>query len=376
MTDTGQLSVKKEEALVSSELQNCPVFDLSVRRAEELIPNFPTTRYYGSKKRLLPWIYNNLKNIPFNTVLDGFGGTSSVSLLFKAMGKNVTYNDALLSNGISAKALLSNDIKLSKSDFISFFESIEPVKGFIFKNFSGKYYIDEENKWLDGAIQTISLESEENKNIFLYCLFQACLQKRPFNLFHRANLNLRLNDVPQSFGNQKTWDTPFIELAIRAFLELQKAMVPSISPYTVLEPTDVSDLPTGFDLVYLDPPYINLKNNGDDYLKRYHFLEGLSQYNEWPNLVDPKFKTLQFKKQKHTFEWNHKGYFKTRLFALIEKHKESTVVLSYVDNAFPSQIELESFFTNTFNKTQVVKQELPHALSKGKKSELLFIGRP
>lgn len=352
-----------------------PVSDLSVQRAKDLIPSFPTTRYYGSKKRLLPWLYENLKDIPFRSVLDGFGGTASVSLLFKAMGKDVTFNDALMSNVISAKALLSDRISMSEHDFLSFFASIEPTQGFISKTFRGKYYLDFENEWLDGAIQTIMLETEENRNIFLYCLFQACLQKRPFNLFHRANLNLRITKVSQSFGNQKTWDTPFIDLTRRAFLELKKANIPPLSTHTILEPTDVSELENGFDLVYLDPPYINQKNNGDDYLKRYHFLEGLSNYDEWASLIDPNYRTLQFKKQSHTSEWNHKSYFKDRLFNLIEHHKDSIVVLSYVDNAYPSLDELEPFFKDTFKNYKVVSQGLPHALSKGKKNELLFIGR-
>lgn len=54
---------------------------------------FPTTRYRGSKRKILSWIWNNTKDLPFNTVLDLFGGTSVVSLLFKRMGKQVTYND-------------------------------------------------------------------------------------------------------------------------------------------------------------------------------------------------------------------------------------------------------------------------------------------
>lgn len=68
---------------------------------ETLIASFPKTRFYGSKRRLLGWIYDALKDLPFNTVLDGFGGTASVSLLFKAMGKEVTYHDGLLFNTIS-----------------------------------------------------------------------------------------------------------------------------------------------------------------------------------------------------------------------------------------------------------------------------------
>ena len=99
-------------SLVNASETNCSLDDLSIRRAKEMIPLFPTTRYYGSKKRLLTWLFNNLKDIPFNSVLDGFGGTASVSLLFKAMGKEVTYNDALISNVTSAKALLANELPI------------------------------------------------------------------------------------------------------------------------------------------------------------------------------------------------------------------------------------------------------------------------
>jgi adenine-specific DNA-methyltransferase len=56
------------------------------------LPNFPQTRYYGNKRRLLAWIYESIKDLNFNSVLDRFCGTASVSLLFKAMGKQVTFN--------------------------------------------------------------------------------------------------------------------------------------------------------------------------------------------------------------------------------------------------------------------------------------------
>jgi len=355
---------------------SCTVCDLSIRRTKEMITCFPTTRYYGSKKRLLPWLFESLKDIPFHTVLDGFGGTSSVSLLFKAMGKEVTFNDALISNVVSAKALLANSLHLSEADVRSFFQSTKPVKGLIAETFSGKFYLDEENEWLDGTVQAISSESEKSRNIFMYCLFQASLQKRPFNLFHRANLNLRTNKVEQSFGNQTTWDTPFTELAVRAFLELERVVWRSPVNQVILPPADISELAIGYDLVYLDPPYISLKNGGDDYLRRYHFLEGLCRYDEWHQLIDGSYQNLQFKKQSHISDWQSKRHFKDLLFNLIEKHRKSIVALSYVGNAFPSQEELHSFFKGAFREVKVVQHELPHALSKGSKNELLFIGVP
>lgn len=55
-----------------------------------LLNNIPTTRYQGSKRKILPWIYECIKDIEFNTVLDAFGGSGMVSCLFKRMGKIVT----------------------------------------------------------------------------------------------------------------------------------------------------------------------------------------------------------------------------------------------------------------------------------------------
>jgi adenine-specific DNA-methyltransferase len=59
------------------------------------LKEFPTTRYRGSKRKILPWIYNNLSGLEYESVSDLFGGTGSVSYLFKRMGKKVIYNDHL-----------------------------------------------------------------------------------------------------------------------------------------------------------------------------------------------------------------------------------------------------------------------------------------
>ena len=39
---------------------------------------FPSTRYQGSKRKLLPWIYENVKDIQFESVVDLFGGSGIV----------------------------------------------------------------------------------------------------------------------------------------------------------------------------------------------------------------------------------------------------------------------------------------------------------
>lgn len=53
---------------------------------EELIKTIPTTRYQGSKRKILLWIYECMRGYEFHTVLDAFGGSGMVSCLLKRMG--------------------------------------------------------------------------------------------------------------------------------------------------------------------------------------------------------------------------------------------------------------------------------------------------
>lgn len=44
---------------------------------------FPSTRYQGSKQKFVDWIWQCIKDIPFHTVLDAFGGTGSIAYKMK-----------------------------------------------------------------------------------------------------------------------------------------------------------------------------------------------------------------------------------------------------------------------------------------------------
>lgn len=344
------------------------------------ISTFPRTRYYGSKRRLLDWIYENIKELEFTSVLDGFGGTASVSLLFKAMNKAVTFHDALCSNTISATALLAQSTPPNYArNAFSYFEKIEQQKGFISKTFEGLYYKKSENAWLDGAINAIGeIESPAQRALYLHCVFQACLMKRPFNLFHRANLNLRTRKlVARSFGNFRTWERPFVELIKGCLLEHEKLVWRSARTPIVLDAGDIFDIPANYDLVYLDPPYISSNHRrGDDYLRRYHFLEGIALYADWPNAIDPSSKIKCINPREHVRQWDDEVRHRDLLFNLINKHRKSIVILSYVAGAYPSGAELYRHFQQQFKTARQVSKKVNHALAAGKKTELLFIGIP
>jgi adenine-specific DNA-methyltransferase len=352
---------------------------LSIGDAGPLIAEFPRTRFYGSKRRLLNWIHLSLKDLTFDTVLDGFGGTASVSLLFRAMGKKVTFHDGLLCNTIAANALLTTAIAARDvHDMTNFINSIKPIRGFVSETFSGMYYTDSENRWLDGAALAIHRETDPvRRSVYFYCLFQACLKKRPFNLFHRANLNLRLNqNVARSFGNWVTWERSFPSLMKAAITDLTSLPAVPSHPAKILSHGDITRVGGDFDLVYLDPPYVNKSKVTDDYMQRYHFLEGLSKYPDWKRQLDTASPLKALRSYPYISQWQDRRQFKDRLFTVISTHKRSTVVLSYLADAVPSRSQILAHFKANFKRVRVHTKQLGHALAKSKKTELLFIGSP
>lgn len=236
-------------------------------------------------------MYTHLSVIPFDNALDAFGGTASVSLLFKAMGKSVTYHDGLKFNEDVGRTVLANKPTLDRTDVEAFLNAIKPHSGVVSRHFRGVFFKHNENAWLDGFVKLIAQRgaSKSESALLNYLIYQACLKKRPFNLFHRANLHLRTNTkVKRSFGNAITWSRSFTHHALQAYDELHKLQVDRAGVVSILPSGDAARIPAGYDLVYIDPPYVSCEEryNRDNYWRRYNFLEGLSRYDEWGSLID------------------------------------------------------------------------------------------
>ena len=71
-------------------------------------PEFPSTRFQGSKLKIVDWIWDNVKVLEFNSVLDAFGGTGCVGYMFRKNGKQIFYNDSLKFNYYVGLALIEN----------------------------------------------------------------------------------------------------------------------------------------------------------------------------------------------------------------------------------------------------------------------------
>ena len=337
---------------------------------------FPTTRYQGSKAKVLPWIESIVSNIEFNNVLDAFGGTGAVSFMFKKMGKEVHYNDLLKFNYYTGLALIENNKVILNEEYVNILlkKHIEiKYPDFISKTFPDIYFTDEENKWLDMVVFNINnLENKYKKAIAFFAIFQACIIKRPYNLFHRKNLYVRTAEVYRSFGNKKTWDTPF-ETHFRNFIIQANNSIIDNSRKNLSINKDVFNIENNYDLVYFDTPYISSKGTGVDYLDFYHFLEGLVNYNNWSDLIDEKSKNKKIKTTKNI--WSDKKEIIKAFSGLFNKYKKSVLVISYRDDGIPTIEELVKMLKGLNKNVSIYKIDYKYALSKTVSKEILIIAK-
>jgi len=355
--------------------QQLPLF--SPESARPFNNPFPSTRYQGSKRKLVEWIWEHVYHLEFTSVLDVFGGTGAVSHMFKNAAKKVTYNDVLAFNCEIGRALIENDTHtLAESEIAPLLRPRHNVDypDFIQRNFSGIYYTDEENRWLDRVSYNIAhtIQNPYKQAIARFALFQACIIKRPYNLFHRANLYMRTASVDRTFGNKTTWDTPF-EVHFRSFVAEANAAVFDNGQRNEVIQRDALQSPTGFDLVYIDPPYLNQKGTGVDYRAFYHFLEGLMMYENWADYIDHNSKHRRLKPEQSA--WNSAAAIVDEFERLVQRHRDSMLVISYRDDGIPAKEQLLQLLHRHKAQVYEATQPMQYALAHRKSHELLLIAR-
>jgi adenine-specific DNA-methyltransferase len=351
------------------------------------LKRFPTTRYQGSKRKMLLTLANSFSEFNFNTALDLYSGSGTVSLLLRHLKKNVIANDYLKYNQNTAEVFLTAKTEdFNKENFIHTLEYLlkeAPIKNtpLVNENFKDIYYTEEENLQIDRFCQNLNNVSLSPllQKIAIYCVGQSLLMKRPYNLFHRANLNMRTKNVKRSFGNAKTWETSISKHSIKIFTELSKfpfAESTGLTPKTLnLNTLELTKFPTNIDLIYLDPPYMNKKGTGVDYGNFYHFLDGLIDYRLFANGNNKFAHKPIIRKQP---AWSNKNSALQELKQVASYWKDAILVISYRNDGIPNQNEI-ALALRECGRTSYLSEEISYkyALSKGTNTkEQLIISDP
>src|SRR5690606_35779370 len=99
---------------------------------------------------LLPWIFDTLNLVDFESALDPFSGTGCVAYLMKAMGRRVVAADFLNFTSTVARATIENNgVHLDGKAIKKLLDRSTPAHHFIESTFDGIFYTPEDLRFLD-----------------------------------------------------------------------------------------------------------------------------------------------------------------------------------------------------------------------------------
>ena len=192
-----------------------------------------------------------------------------------------------------------------------------------------QWQFDDENFLIDIIRSNIkTLDNEYEQAIARSALIRACMKKRPRGIFTytgnryddgRKDLVLSLEE---QFLNA-------VELINNAIFDNGKSNI------SYRENALNIDFPDNC-LIYMDPPYYSVCSD-NEYVRRYHFVEGLSL--DWEGIeIQEHTKTKKFKSYPTPFSSRKDVY--VAFDKLFEKYKENILLISYSSNSLPNMDEM------------------------------------
>ncbi len=332
-----------------------PAIDIATAQEALLctrLASYPRLRFMGSKYKLAPRLASVFDALPPGAALDAFSGSGIVSYTLKATGRPVVSNDHLQFASTLTEALVEND------DSVLGLDDVERVcsgnrdgRDFIRRTFTGLYFPDEDHAFLDAAWSHVDLLTGGKRALAIGALCQAAAWKQPRGVFTIT--------TPRYDDGRRQMRMSLEELFREAVGNFNAAVFSTHAPCRSVC-GDVFELdPSGFAVVYLDPPYAPPRDD-TCYIKRYHFLEGIATYWRGQEIM---WQTRTRKLAKRHTPFAYKRSVRGALDRAFGHFAASALVVSYGSNAALDVTELEGLLR--MHKRDVRRLEIPHRYAFG-----------
>ena len=331
---------------------------------------YPSTRFMGSKNKLLEELWSVTSQFQFESVLDLFSGSGIVSYLFKCQNKSVTSNDYMAMCATFTKAMIeNNEVILTQNDVIQLLELPQKNDRFVETTFKGLYFNDEDNQFIDTIRSNLKLMGNPYKKaIALSALIRACMKKRPRGIF--TYIGDRYDH------NRKSTQMTLKNHFLHAVDTINSAVFYNGKQNKSYNYDAMIFQETDFDLVYIDPPYYSPFSD-NEYVRRYHFVEGLAR--NWKDIeIQENTKTKKFKSYPTPFSSCNgtREAFRT----LFKRFRNSILLVSYSSNSQPTADELISLMKEYKNQVEKIEVDYQYSFGTQKTNkrntvkEYIFIG--
>lgn len=341
-------------------------------------------RYIGSKNNLKDFIKETIfSKVKFNKnhlICDLFGGTGSVTKMFRDIGyENIisndfqTYSFILLNSILLSKTeieIKDNEKKNDINKLINYFNELKPIKGYITNNYSPeslnnggierKFFTVENAMRIDSCVNN-AFELREKKQINDQCFYY--IMASIINGADRvANTTSVYGAFLKNFNNQS-----LKQFKIKEF-EINEKKI----NYKVHN-EDANKLITKItgDILYLDPPY-----NNRQYASNYHVLEAIATNSK--EVVKGITGLPDWSNKKSNY--SSKNFVKQAFSDLIKNAKFENIFISYNDEGLLDSETLIEIIENNYINVGVESLEYKRfkadsrTYKKGSVNELIFYG--
>ena len=310
------------------------------------IKRFPPTRFMGSKKRIVDYIWEAVRDYQFDSVLDLFSGSGVVSYMFKAAGKQVSSNDYMTMCEVAAIALIENNsVILEDSEIDALLCDSPYVDNFVQTTYDNLYFSAEDNRTIDHIRANIKhMGNRYKRAIALSALIRACIKRRPRGIF---------TFVGDRYDDGRKDLILSIAEQFRAAIELINSAVFDNGQANRAHCDDAMAVRGKPDLVYIDPPYYSPFSD-NEYVRRYHFVEGIAR--DWQDVqVQWHTKTRKFKSYPTPFS-TYTGA-RDAFDRLCKRFKDSIIVVSYSSNGLPNPEEMTALIAKYREHVSVLSMD-------------------
>lgn len=338
---------------------------------------FPQPQYLGAKYIHRDWI---AKHIPseINVVLDAFGGSQSISFLFKQLGKEVITNDFLKFNSEIGKALVENKKERLSEEDVRILFSPNSDSGYfnLMENlYTDLFFIKEETRFLDSFRSNLhNINNPYKQALAIAVINRAMTRKVTMGHFAHTQALIYASD-PQRIKRNRSLVRPLKEMFIELVDEYNDAVFDNGEDCSSYNENILDLLPSlsNVDLAYFDPPYCD---SHADYQSFYHLLETFTIY--WKDKEFINGTKRYSPKRVSGFDSKREiiGSFKN----LFERSKTIPYwIISYNDRSYPDIETLTAIIRPYRNVT--IERKPYHSARGGKgsvagSSEILLICKP
>ena len=327
---------------------------------------YPKVNYIGNKEKLSSWICDQFPK-ECRSVFDAFSGGCSLSYEAKRRNLKVITNDILKINYHLGNAFIQNNKTLLNDKDIEIIFSGNPLKGFMFENYSNVFFFPEECMELDLYRKNIdNLDSEYKKSLAFSLIRRSMIRKMPYSRF---NINwekiVQLRDEEYSYEKYKRKRSYHNQSFEHHFIQNLQEYNNSIfdnKKKNVSYNDDIFNLLKSVksDIIYLDPPYTGTMNN---YFGFYGLIDSYINSS-----ISTPFEN-NFMSKNDSIELFEK------LFSRLGNFKYW--ILSYNNSSFPSKEELTELLKKYSNNVTVIEKKHNYQITgKGNKEvnkEILFV---